>query len=213
MQNPLSKLNNPQAKAPLAPKADYNRLQALGGAILNRLVNRPFTLLILLAIAVPVAVVGSGKMASQVWQANATILFLGSPQGEPGKEVVPSPDFKSVMSLLKTQSIYEEALSKQNLHVPTKALETSLVATSPPGTRTIQLSLNWGDPEDASALLETLIQEYSRVVADLRRQKATDRRVDLEGGLVDLQKRMTAARKALVDFQTTHLVRDRKSVV
>lgn len=131
-----------------------------------RVVKKRFYIVILITIPILLLALYYGINSTTVsYRANASMI-IGNPLDNAGRQFQ-IDDVSRVQAFMgtycaiaKTTAVSEKTISKMNLNISTEGLKSRIAAIPQMGTPFIELTLTWKAPQEAIAILDTLVEVY-----------------------------------------------------
>jgi len=150
----------------------------------------------------------SSLLAKKVWESETTLVYAPLPVPDDGKGLYSPPDLKTLSTLVNSPENIEKLRSEFKIELPAKAVDKNLTVVIPNGTKVIKLTFRWDDGPITAAMLNRLTEIFVETVAALRRDKLAEHVRDYEINLKNTADRLTAAAKAVRDFNRRHSLVD-----
>lgn len=206
-----SKPSIPKSTPPFEFSADgfaslVPMLKRLGLRILRRRWKALFLGLAgVFALAVLVTLLGTRRN----WEATAILLYTPLPVPQDFQGLYQPPEMSSAQSLAVSRAVLEKLKTDFELPVPLKTLR-KLIRVEPAfgSENMLEISLQWGNPKEAAAMVDLLASRFPEEVARVRRQALNSYYRDLGNHLRECDTRLTAARKRLADYSMSQNVID-----
>lgn len=138
---------------------------SLGGLLFGRWKYNLFCALLGACAALPIGL----KYGSKTWTYTAMLMHNRNMAASPHYV---TPDVQTIATLAKSPDVLAELSREFQLNVPLKALDESLHAEVPLGSNAIAVSLEWGDPKLAQAMLDRMLTLFTARVDKLRIENA-----------------------------------------
>ncbi len=150
-----------------------------------------------LALAVLVTLLGTQR----TWEATATLLYTPLPVPLAFQDLYEPPELSSVMPLALSRPPLEEIQKEFDLPLPVKTLRKLISVESSPGSdNMLEISFQWGDPQESAAMVNRMVELFRAEVTRVRRQALDNYYADLENHLTACKERLAMARKRLRDL-------------
>ena len=163
--------------------------------LIRRLI--PLTLIGLASLGV--AVLAALSFGSSTYHITGQMVYTPLPSMGT-KDLYEPPDLKTLLTMVKTPSNLARLKDEFHLAEPVRLLDQLIEVDNPSLTNTIDLALDWGDPEQGQEMLDRLMGLYADEVARMRRAKLAGYVDDMGNTVRMTKRRRQAAAEAMRKF-------------
>lgn len=141
------------------------------------------------------AVVAAKLFATPLYRSQGTLIYKGLPIADTEKSLVPVQDFDTLFKLVTSQANLETLNDKRGMAIPPQTLARFFKLEEPAGSKSIAITLDWPDPAEGAALVNTLMEVHIEGVAAERVQNLEQHHRAMEKNQENCKVRLAEARK------------------
>jgi Mrp family chromosome partitioning ATPase/uncharacterized protein involved in exopolysaccharide biosynthesis len=170
-------------------------------SVLQVVLQRRWWVLILIAtVSAATANWLAGRYSKQSALSQAAVIHTGLP-GVPGPDVYEPLGPKTCSELLTSINVLNEVLAKRGLNMPPTVLADLLTVTQSRTSNLINVQLAWGNPKDAVAVLNDLLNVFVEHIASQRRATLREHMAHVETALLQARIEVDDARQRIKEYQ------------
>lgn len=158
----------------------------------------------LMGIAFVIALVagafGSKPVTEKVWKASALLLYTAPRVPDSIGTIAESVDLANMSGFVTSYPVLSKINDTLGGGFPVPLLEKSVTVETSRMTKTLFMTLEWGDKDECQELLEQLVIEYPKYVASVRQSIAQGLLDELNQQIAATKTRLNASRTRLRDF-------------
>ena len=171
------------------------------------LVRRMLPLFLIGVAAVSVAVLTALSFGSSTYHITGQMVYTPLPTAGT-KDLYEPPELRTLITMVKSPTNLAQLQEEFHLVEPVRVLDQLIEVDNPSLTNTIDISLDWGDPDQGRLLLDRLMSVYIEQVAQMRKAKLAGYVNDLEMQVNLVKRRKQGASQALRDFNAEVAIDD-----
>jgi uncharacterized protein involved in exopolysaccharide biosynthesis/Mrp family chromosome partitioning ATPase len=142
------------------------------------------------------AVVTAKLFATPLYRSQGTLIYKGLPIADTEKSLVPVQDFDTLFKLVTSQANLESLNAKRGMAIPPQTLARFFKLDEPSSAKSIAITLDWPDPAEGAAMVNSLMEVHIEGVAAERVRNLEQHHRAMEKNLENCRVRLGEARKA-----------------
>lgn len=204
----ITKAASAIAAAPGAEVQGPSLVQKMAKKVPLNLLKFWWAFVLIPGLAIGVAAVGSGLIASTTWTFKTTILYSQIPIDEAAEKLYLPPDLKTLATMITSPVVLSRTCDELDLAVPPRVLQKLIAIEDPKSMQRIGLELGWADPDKGREILNKLTEVYALHVSNTRKEIVNGYLKDLEDTRVDASDRLSKMLDKLNEFNAREGIRD-----
>jgi Mrp family chromosome partitioning ATPase len=146
------------------------------------------------------AVLAGLAFSEKSWKAEGVLVYSPVPLPESRKGSYSPQKLETLIAIIKATSDLETLRQEFDLAMTVEVLNKKIKVEQEPRSEKVSVSLEWGDRDTGTAIVNRLMELHTRHVNSIQKGKTTEMMLTLQSQLQEYQTSGTAARQELVEF-------------
>jgi uncharacterized protein involved in exopolysaccharide biosynthesis len=153
-----------------------------------------------IAVCGVIAVCAGLALSQKSWKAEGVLVYTQIPLPESRKGSYSPQKLETLIAIIKSNSDLETLRQEFDLPMTVEVLSKKLKVEQEPRSEKVSVSLEWGDRQTGSDIVNRLMELHIRHVGNIQKGKTSEMMTTLQAQLKEYQSERDAARTELVNF-------------